>query len=53
VKWEQQYEIVSADVALKIKARNESCVLVLNDRQTEEKIDDAYAAYQIPDDLIW
>jgi len=53
VKWEQQYEIVPADVALKIKARNESCVLVLNDRQIEEKIDDAYAAYQIPDDLIW
>lgn len=52
VKWEQQYEVVPADVALKIKARNESCVLVLNDR-VEEKIDDAYAAYQVPDDLIW
>lgn len=52
VKWEQQYEVVPADVALKIKARNESCVLVLNDH-IEEKIDDAYAAYQVPDDLIW
>jgi uncharacterized protein YaiL (DUF2058 family) len=52
VKWEQQYEIVPADVALKIKARDADCVLVLND-QAEEKIDDAYAAYQIPDDLIW
>jgi uncharacterized protein YaiL (DUF2058 family) len=52
VKWGRQYEVVPADVALKIKARNESCVLVLNDR-VEEKIDDAYAAYQVPDDLIW
>ena len=52
VKWERQYAIVPADVALKIKARNADCVLVLND-QAEEKIDDAYAAYQIPDDLIW
>ncbi|MBF6650557.1 DUF2058 domain-containing protein [Methylobacter sp. BlB1] len=52
VKWERQYEIVPADVALKIKARDANCVLVLND-QAEEKIDDAYAAYQIPDDLIW
>ncbi|WP_442498280.1 DUF2058 domain-containing protein [Methylobacter sp. sgz302048] len=52
VKWERQYEIVSADVALKIKARDANCVLVLND-QAEEKIDDAYAAYPIPDDLIW
>ncbi|WAK02080.1 DUF2058 domain-containing protein [Methylobacter sp. YRD-M1] len=52
VKWELQYEIVPADAALKIKARNADCVLVMND-QAEEKIDDAYAAYQIPDDLIW
>jgi uncharacterized protein YaiL (DUF2058 family) len=52
VRCEQQYEIVPVDVALKIKARDENCVLVLND-QAEEKIDDAYAAYQIPDDLIW
>lgn len=54
VKCEQQYEIVPADVALKIQARDERCVLVLNDQQqAEEKIDDAYAAYQVPDDLIW
>lgn len=54
VKCEQHYEIVPADVALKIKARDERCVLLLNDQQqAEEKIDDAYAAYQVPDDLIW
>lgn len=54
VRWERRYEIVPADVALKIKARDESYVLVLNDQQqAEEKIDDVYAAYQVPDDLIW
>ena len=49
-----QYEIVPAEIARKIQQRDADCVVLLNSpSQTTELTDDPYAAYQIPDDLIW
>lgn len=55
VKIEKRYEIVTAEVAEKIRQRDENCVLLLNERKDANSIeeDDAYAAYQVPDDLMW
>lgn len=54
VKLAQQYEVVSADVAKKIQARDESSVIVLNEQgSVVTEAEDVYAAYQVPDDLIW
>jgi len=57
VKLKEGYELVPAAVAEKIKQRDESAILVHNDKaasvaDTVEE-DDPYAAYQIPDDLMW
>lgn len=54
VKLEQAYEIVPEQVAVKIAQRDESFILVCNDR-TEEEVDedDPYADFKIPDDLMW
>lgn len=48
------YELVPAAVADKIKQRDASC-LIINDHKTEVMADedDLYAAYKIPDDLMW
>jgi len=55
VKIEKRYEIVTAEVAEKIFQRDKNCVLLLNERKDSDSIeeDDAYAAYQVPDDLMW
>ena len=55
VKIEKHYEVVAAEVAEKIQQRDASYVLVLNALKDEAGVsaDDPYAAYQIPDDLIW
>ncbi|MDO9105676.1 MAG: DUF2058 domain-containing protein [Methylovulum sp.] len=55
VKLGQGYEIVPADVAEKISSRDAASVIVHNEHinGVEDKKDDPYAAYQIPDDLIW
>ena len=54
VKLEQSYEIVPEQVAAKIAQRDESFILVCNDRQAEEvDEDDPYADFKITDDLRW
>lgn len=54
VKYDASYELVPAQVAEKIKQRDASFVLVLNDKiEDEQTTDDPYADYQIPDDLMW
>jgi len=54
VKYASNYEIVPIPVAEKIKQRDASYVLVLNDNVEEETSgDDPYADFQIPDDLMW
>jgi uncharacterized protein YaiL (DUF2058 family) len=54
VKLGRNYEVVSAEVAEKIKSRNAASVIVHNSNAaaTENK-EDPYADYQVPDDLIW
>ncbi len=53
VKLGQQYEIVKADVADKIKQRDEASVIVLNQPLSSQGEDDPYSDFQVPDDLIW
>ncbi len=54
VKCGQKYEVVPAETARKIKARDESYIIVFNDdTKINEITDDPYAAYRIPDDLMW
>ena len=54
VKYDTSYELVPAQVAEKIKQRDASFILVLNDK-IEDGVaeDDPYADFQIPDDLMW
>jgi uncharacterized protein YaiL (DUF2058 family) len=54
VKVGQRYEVVAAEIAEKIKERSAAAVMVLNaPNQETAGTDDPYAAYQIPDDLMW
>lgn len=54
VKEGMRYELVPAPVAEKIKQRDASFVLVLNDKvEVEAGEDDPYADFQVPDDLMW
>jgi uncharacterized protein YaiL (DUF2058 family) len=54
VQLEGRYELLPAAAAKKIMQRDEGAILLLN---TTEPMaageDDPYAAYQIPDDLMW
>ena len=50
---EGHYELVPKAVAEKIRLRDESVIVVLNEKQDTENEDDLYADYQIPDDLMW
>lgn len=56
VKLEQQYELVPAEVAAKIRQRDAGTIVLDNgSAETTEPTtkDDPYAAYQVPDDLLW
>jgi hypothetical protein len=55
VKLDRKYGLVPAEVAERIAARDASCVVLKNapSRTGEENKDDPYAAYQVPDDLMW
>ncbi|NOU20936.1 MAG: DUF2058 family protein, partial [Methyloglobulus sp.] len=54
VKLAQQYEVVSAEVAEKIKLRDEASVIVFNNPvPSHDNKEDPYANYQVPDDLTW
>ena len=47
------YEVIPREAALKIQERDPGRVLLLNTRVEEADEDDPYAAYKIPDDLMW
>lgn len=54
VKLTDQYELVPAVVADKIRQRDDNVILLQNNKsQDEVDEDDPYADYQIPDDLMW
>lgn len=56
VKTETDYVLLLPEAAKKIQERDEKRVLVWNQSQIEKEAiaeDDPYAAYEIPDDLMW
>lgn len=55
VRLGEGYELVPTVVAEKIRQRDEAAVVLLNTRKVATAADeeDPYAAYQIPDDLMW
>jgi uncharacterized protein YaiL (DUF2058 family) len=50
---ESRYEIVPLPVAEKIKQRDETRIVLLNQPDQAQDADDEYADYKIPDDLMW
>jgi uncharacterized protein len=54
VKFGDQYELVPAGIAEKIRLRDPAAVVVRNDAaHTTPDADDPYAKFKIPDDLDW
>lgn len=47
------YEVIPREAALKIQERDPRRIVLLNAPSVEPDEDDPYAAYQIPDDLMW
>ena len=50
---EGRYEVVPQAIAEKIKQRNEKRIILFDNTEETSNEDDAYADYQIPDDLTW
>ena len=53
VESKDKYEVVPAEVAEKIKQRDDQTVIVLFEGKTDMSENDEYKGYEIPDDLIW
>ncbi|MCU1716748.1 DUF2058 domain-containing protein [Pseudomonas sp. 5P_3.1_Bac2] len=47
------YEVIPREAALKIQERDERRIVLLNTPTEAADADDPYAAYQVPDDLMW
>lgn len=47
------YEMIPRDAALKIQERDSQRIVLLNTPTEEADADDPYAAYKVPDDLMW
>ncbi|MCY1291858.1 hypothetical protein D9M68_441240 [compost metagenome] len=47
------YEVIPREAALKIQQRDPKRIVLLNTPTEAPDADDPYAAYQIPDDLMW
>lgn len=47
------YEVIPREAALKIQERDAQRIVLLNVQTQGPDEDDPYAAYQIPDDLMW
>lgn len=47
------YEVIPREAALKIQERDPRRVVLLNTPTEAADADDPYAAYQVPDDLMW
>lgn len=47
------YEVIPREAALKIQQRDERRIVLLNTPTEAPDADDPYAAYQVPDDLMW
>lgn len=52
----ERYYLIPAEAAKKIQLRDNSSILVLNERNNQvddQEEDDPYADFQVPDDLMW
>lgn len=47
------YEVIPREAAVKIQERDPRRVVLLNTQTEEPDADDPYAAYKVPDDLMW
>jgi uncharacterized protein YaiL (DUF2058 family) len=47
------YEVIPRDAALRIQERDPRRIILLNTPTEEADADDPYAAYKVPDDLMW
>lgn len=53
---DMQYEIVPRETAERIRQRDPSAVILLNNPATDRQLtadEDPYAKFQVPDDLVW
>lgn len=48
-----RYELVPLEIAEKIRARDPTAGVFLSAQSPADAEDDAYAAYKVPDDLMW
>jgi uncharacterized protein YaiL (DUF2058 family) len=56
VRLDEKYELIPALAAAKIRERDAACVVVCNERSAvvdSASEEDPYAAFAIPDDLMW
>ena len=53
VRLGESYEVVPADVAEKIRARDAASVVDTGAADSTPDEDDPYKDYQVPDDLMW
>lgn len=53
VRQDTGYELVVPDIAERVRARDESLVIVFNKPGGESDESDEYADYKVPDDLMW
>ncbi len=53
VRQDAFYEVIPAEIAERVRARDASLVLVHNQPTDQPEADDPYADYQVPDDLMW
>ncbi|MBV5307874.1 DUF2058 domain-containing protein [Chromatium okenii] len=53
VRQDTFYEVIPAEIVARVRERDPSLVLVFNEPAAPAAEDDPYAAYQVPDDLMW
>lgn len=53
VRQDTGYELVVPEIAERVRARDESLVVVLNKPGGGDEENDEYAAYKVPEDLMW
>jgi len=49
----EQHDIVPRIVAAKIAERDSNAIVLANENTEDTDVDDEYADYQVPDDLMW
>lgn len=53
VRFDEDYKIVPRPVADKIAERDSSLLVLQNEKTEDESVDDEYADFKVPDDLMW